>query len=324
MRAKNFETSPEKRVRRVLSLAVEGTRYWANSQTPIESLLMADEDDSPEERSMIRNGTFDFTIHRESSQTAAWAVEYDGPTHDEPDQARRDLVKNRICGKMNLPLLRIGHREDDDFLTAIERVAALEWLVRRWIAYESEIGDLIRQSDQRGAQLPADERTMLTFEEVSPEFHFDVEHPYPPLRAIADRLRDRYAIDVELPWRDHDEASAAIKWHVATPSGIDLFPDVGGFHVGYDCEVEVRPADEATGHAVFLSSGSFETRFAYPVRPGQRDALAFDPESVVLSGPPWGGSPARIGGEIAWYRALKQVEHWAERNFATLRTSCQA
>ena len=41
---------------------------------------------------MIRNGTFDFTIHRDSAPSALWAVEYDGPTHDEPERIRREVA----------------------------------------------------------------------------------------------------------------------------------------------------------------------------------------------------------------------------------------
>ena len=320
MRTKIFETSPEKRIRRILSFAVEGTLYWVNSQTPIEAIIEADDDDPPEERSMIRNGTFDCTIHREAAPSALWVVEYDGPTHDKPDQVRRDIVKNRICGNANLPLLRIGYREDDDFLTAVEKLAPLRWLVLRWIAYESKIEDLTRSSERWVAELTPEQRMSVTFEEASPEFHFDLAHVYPPLKAIASRLLNRYGIDVDLPDEAPDEPPEGIKWRAITPWGGPL-PDLeaDGFLSGHTCEVEIQPANDPTNDAVFVGRGEFTTRFAYPIRAGQRSPFDLRPPHTekldpVLSGPPWGGSPARIGGEIAWYRALKQVEHWAERN----------
>ncbi len=318
MQLQPFENYAEKRVRRVLNLAVDRVVYRVNSQTPIESVIKAEGKDPADERSMVRNGSFDFTIHRESAFTPLWAVEYDGPDHDHPPRIRDDIVKNRVCGKVNLPLLRIGHREDDDFLTANERLTALEWLIRRWIKYEKEIGGLIRDNERWLAELTSTERAQLTYEDVSAEYHFGLANPYPPLRAIANRLLKRHGVEVDMLSPRNEVAAADVRWRASSPT-MGPLPDlgIGGFLTGHECEVEVRAVGTSEADIVFATRETFAARFAYPVRPGQRSPFDLKPpytaaSGAVLCGPPWGGSPARIGGEIAWYRALKQVERWAE------------
>ena len=47
-------------------------------------------------------------------------------------------MKNPVR-KVDLPLLRIGYREDDDFLIPVEKLTAIHWLVHRWIVCETKI-----------------------------------------------------------------------------------------------------------------------------------------------------------------------------------------
>jgi len=52
---------------------------------------------------------FDFVVS-DSEHQPLFAVEFDGPTHSEPDAKRRDKMKNDICERFEFSLLRINRR----------------------------------------------------------------------------------------------------------------------------------------------------------------------------------------------------------------------
>jgi hypothetical protein len=50
---------------------------------------------------------FDFVV-ADKDWNALFAVEFDGPLHDSLDAERRDLIKNELCHRFGLPLLRVN------------------------------------------------------------------------------------------------------------------------------------------------------------------------------------------------------------------------
>jgi hypothetical protein len=71
---------------------------------------------------------FDFVVSRDG-EPVAFAVEFDGPGHHpDPDVIARDAMKNSICDKLGMPLLRI----DADFLQPIGQYTVLGWLAEIW------------------------------------------------------------------------------------------------------------------------------------------------------------------------------------------------
>jgi hypothetical protein len=52
---------------------------------------------------------FDFVVC-DTEHTPLFAVEFDGPSHDKPEQARRDIQKNSLCERFQFPILRINAR----------------------------------------------------------------------------------------------------------------------------------------------------------------------------------------------------------------------
>lgn len=50
---------------------------------------------------------FDFVI-TDQALKPIMVVEYDGPMHSEPKQQERDKIKNALCGRASLGILRIG------------------------------------------------------------------------------------------------------------------------------------------------------------------------------------------------------------------------
>ena len=114
-----------------------------------DSLDIASSGLTKEEFSYALKAHFDFVVAREDS-TAAFAVEFDGPQHDtDPDVVRRDALKNSICDKLAMPLLRI----DADFLHPIgrSRFSILGWAAEVWFLYEGFC------EAQASGQVPYDE-----------------------------------------------------------------------------------------------------------------------------------------------------------------------
>lgn len=62
-----------------------------------------------EEFSYYRSASLDFLICRDDdSQSFELALEFDSELHDTPSQAHKDSIKNRLCIRAALPLLRVS------------------------------------------------------------------------------------------------------------------------------------------------------------------------------------------------------------------------
>jgi len=63
---------------------------------------------TPQERAFMRNrASCDFVLYFKVGKTPFGVVEVDGGSHDRPEQAARDMLKNSILAKSNLPILRL-------------------------------------------------------------------------------------------------------------------------------------------------------------------------------------------------------------------------
>ncbi|MCC5795432.1 MAG: DUF2726 domain-containing protein, partial [Chromatiales bacterium] len=67
---------------------------------------------------LLRTSRVDFLVTARSTENEpafvgkpVCAVEYDGPCHSQPDQARKDEIKNDLFRQAGLPLLRVGYIE---------------------------------------------------------------------------------------------------------------------------------------------------------------------------------------------------------------------
>lgn len=69
---------------------------------------------------------FDFVVGEADTSRSLFAVEFDGRQHDTSrDVAARDRLKDEICAKLELPLLRI----DTDFLKQVDRFTIVGYLI---------------------------------------------------------------------------------------------------------------------------------------------------------------------------------------------------
>jgi hypothetical protein len=77
---------------------------------------------------------FDFVVGHRSTGLPFFAVEYDGPQHDtDPNAIVNDGMKNTICERLGLPLLRLTA----GFLEDVNGYGILEWLIDAWFAWEA-------------------------------------------------------------------------------------------------------------------------------------------------------------------------------------------
>jgi len=89
----------------------------------------------------------DFVVVSETG-TPLFSVEYDGPNHQYPTQARRDLKKNTMLNRIGHPLLRINSRYLDRRYRGYD---LLSYFVDVWFLWES-----FNQAQEEG-QVPSDE-----------------------------------------------------------------------------------------------------------------------------------------------------------------------
>lgn len=68
---------------------------------------------------------FDFVV-ADSNAHPLFVVEFDGSSHLEPDAKRRDSLKNALCERFNVPLLRINRRYLSNRFS--------DWDLLRWFA----------------------------------------------------------------------------------------------------------------------------------------------------------------------------------------------
>lgn len=161
---------------------------------------------------------FDFLVC-DMRQYPLFAIEFDGPTHQEHRQTLRDQKKNTLCERFNLPLLRI---KNNHLLKKYNKASLLQWIISAW---ELQKGFYAVQAD---GQIPIDEDfdpVMLwhsgkTLEEIHP--HWIALRP----RLHIEKLHKEGQLPVRhtcsMTFTDEQENSRGIEWI-----------DVGGDQVVY-------------------------------------------------------------------------------------------
>ena len=111
---------------------------------------------------------FDFVVS-DPRRDPLFAVEFDGPTHEEARQQARDAKKDEICKRFDLPLLRIN---TNHLLKKYNKASLLKWVISAW-----ELQKSFYEAQQRG-QIPEEEdfdpvflwHSGKTIEEVHPHW----------------------------------------------------------------------------------------------------------------------------------------------------------
>lgn len=77
---------------------------------------------------------FDFLVANGENHTPLFAVEFDGPYHQDNIQIKRDEKKNELCKSFQLPLLRIN---SNHISKEYRNLDLLSWLVEVWFSREA-------------------------------------------------------------------------------------------------------------------------------------------------------------------------------------------
>lgn len=108
---------------------------------------------SNEEFSFSLKSHVDFLV-TDSEQDVQFCVEFDGPTHRQPEQIRRDELKNQLLKKFRVPFIRINSRYLEDRYRGLD---LLTYFVDVWF-----LAQAFDEAQERG-QIPPEEIFDPTF-----------------------------------------------------------------------------------------------------------------------------------------------------------------
>lgn len=146
---------------------------------------------------------FDFVVY-DSDHKPAFAVEFDGPTHLEPEQRERDRKKNELCKRFGLPILRtvtshISRKYRD--------MTLLAWIIEVY-------------------------QLQLSFDEAQSRGQIPYDEPFDPFFLIhSGKPGKRFPY-----WLSMEAQDAFRRWH---EEGKIKFPGTSGF-IGYDANQVLR------------------------------------------------------------------------------------
>lgn len=187
----------EERTRRQLEWAIQGTPYRIHGHQRLNQFLAetAGKELTARERSFLRNpySEFDFVVWDHATKLPAFCVEFDGPTHSEPKQQERDTVKNTLCRRAGIPLLRVTDLELDRH----DRRSLLEFIVRRHVAWRRQGPRIADECYEAAKDAPLPEDLEDCYEPMyDPAWVFDMRNPFPEIRPLVRRLRRDFGIVV--------------------------------------------------------------------------------------------------------------------------------
>jgi hypothetical protein len=94
-----------------LNRRFKGTPYVIHKDYPLNQVAEVGRGElSSQEFSYFQAASLDFLVCRDDDADQAFeiAIEYDGNEHEQAQQAAKDQLKDRICGEVGLPIIRIG------------------------------------------------------------------------------------------------------------------------------------------------------------------------------------------------------------------------
>ena len=147
-----------------------------------------------EEFSLYTKAHLDFLVVTQIKPSdPVFAVEFDGAFHADTDQARRDVIKNRLCKQAGLPLLRVGAVEVKEF----DRFSLLDYMLMRYIAWKKEKNGILNEIRDYVDEIGPEQTRRLAEDSdpsLDPSFLFDLRHPFPATKTVEERLARKYGI----------------------------------------------------------------------------------------------------------------------------------
>jgi hypothetical protein len=322
---------------RLIARGLAGTGWVSVPKRALEQVFETDADElGVTDLRNYQRATLDEVVYPGDLEALpAFAIQFErGSLRD--DEVRREVTVNRLCARGKLPLLRLGAETFDE----LEQTSVLEWVVRRAVDWESESDALFAKAEADMAAAVAGE--VLTDEliesvglEFDPSFQFDIDHPLPGLAAIAERLRTRFDIRVlpgYMAYADRGEDARYViglgggrTWHETTA--------VSEYHVQERTAVLYANTETEAPLAEFRASARFAHAHVIALA-GDAPAVLGQLNAATGDTPLWdiaamraevldfnwlgGASPNAIARDIGFYRALSDLEAWAEQHLAAL------
>lgn len=102
----------------------------------------------------------DWVVSNGATTQAEFGVEFDGPSHDAPTARRRDALKDEVCARLGLPLLRVGAAA----LRPTSRRTVLGVLLEAWEGWRGFV-----EAQEAGRIAPDEPFDARAFVELDPD-----------------------------------------------------------------------------------------------------------------------------------------------------------
>ncbi|BDT88525.1 DUF2726 domain-containing protein [Nocardia cyriacigeorgica] len=215
------------------------------------------------EKNFLWTSHVDFIIVDTSTNIPVLAVEYDGPSHTSASQVERDQIKDRLCRKSGLPVLRI----DSSYARREGK-----WNVLKYILFIHDVGKAFIEAQESG-YIPRDE----------PFIHYSILEPTHDGNSLSFTGLDMPAIRYLRRFRLEFGALWEREWWRSTDTHVEtrlLLALPGGLYLSAHCSVRdfvitgisaVDISQELAGAEL----GWLARKFAMqsPVAIGKREAL---------------------------------------------------
>jgi hypothetical protein len=299
-------------------LATKGCRVFPKVR--LDDAIAKDGYLEPREFQYFRSAHFDFLV-LDQHYMPVFAVEFDGAGHQEPYAIERDVIKNRICNRANLPLLRVTGAE----ISEADQLTVLDYMLMRYIAWQEEGCESAQEIEEFAACLPSDADPDDYAVDLDPTVHFDLRHPFPGTTLVRERLWKHHGIAWALGGHRQNH-TARLLCDVGCPKTLVNTRD----EQFTTCELTATLWEPAgTAKAPILTERvSVSIRAWLPLQVAVPDAPVFfasgvldlDAQSVKLLGDRvnamWfphlpGVSPWDIAENYAEYLGFRAIERWA-------------
>ena len=324
MHTRRLLSFKEPHVETILRKRLEKDGYRIHAKVRLSDAIVKDKSEYLEDREFdyLTRAHLDFLITK--NNLPRFAVEFDERHHLEDETTiERDTVKNRLCRSAGLPLLRIGADE----LTSHDKTTILDYMLDRYVSWPKEKDELLRLIEEYAADAPEH----ASPEDLDPHFYFDLQHPFPGIAKIENRLwrNHRIASENRPPARqkeaqylclahlrskgpsEHDQyttcESVAVVWEAGRSQHDSLFSAsaVASVRAWLPTELDIpqpQPPDLGT-----LSTASL-TKLV--------DQLTKRVNAMWFPDLP-GIEPWDIAENLSEYLALREVEKWAKKYLGT-------
>jgi hypothetical protein len=189
-------TASEARVDSILRRRLWALGYRIQAKVRLSDVIDKEPDEWLDETEFqyLSKAHFDFLVVNDAADPIV-VVEFDGQHHVDPEQVVRDVLKNRLCMKADVPLLRIRAPE----MAEHDETTVLEHMLQRFVAWHREKDRIKKRREEWAAFLDPNRPEQTDFSAI-PRIEFNERHPFRATVRIKSRLLRCHGIaDISTP-----------------------------------------------------------------------------------------------------------------------------